>query len=105
MLLIIIRFYLLGNLVYFFLLIFAAVLFCGMTDGIKGKLHLKRDADLLSRPGAMRSSSATSFAEPFAWERSLAIRLKEASNTRQSISVNLNTFIKLPVKGLLQPWE
>ena len=44
-------FYLLGQHAYFFLLVFAAillaVLFCGMTDWITGKLHLPRGLSLL----------------------------------------------------------
>lgn len=44
-------FYLLGRHAYFFLLVFAAillaVLFCGMTDWITDKLHLKRGVSLL----------------------------------------------------------
>jgi len=50
-LLIITGFYLLGQHAYFFLLVFAAillaVLFCGMTDWLVDKLHLKRGLSLL----------------------------------------------------------
>ncbi|WP_299754546.1 AI-2E family transporter [uncultured Pontibacter sp.] len=50
-LLIVTGFYLLGQHAYFFLLVFAAillaVLFCGITDWITAKLHLKRGLSLL----------------------------------------------------------
>lgn len=50
-LLIMTGFYMLGRHGYFFLLVFAgillAVLFCGMTDWIESKLHLKRGLSLL----------------------------------------------------------
>ncbi|WP_162055650.1 AI-2E family transporter [Pontibacter pamirensis] len=49
--LIAVGFYLLGSHGYFFLLIFAAilmaVLFCGMTDWVEGKTHMKRGIALL----------------------------------------------------------